>query len=115
MTGRFRPRGDEEASFIVREEDTINNSRGVGNPSPYGFPKVEGSVSAPSLTVGNDGFPLPTSTSTWRTKCAADWFSAPPNGGVMPSRKRAARHRGGRSRGGGLFPEGGDQLYKIKT
>ena len=71
-------KGGEEASFMVREEDIINNSRGVVNPSPYGFPKGEGSVSAPSLTVGNDGFLLPTSTSTWR-------LNVPQSGPLIPS------------------------------
>ena len=70
---------------MVREEDIINNSRGVVNPSPYGFPKEEGSVSAPPLTVGNDGFLLPTSTSTCR-------LNVPQTGTLIPSRKRAARH-----------------------
>ena len=54
---------------MAREED-INNSGGVVNLSTYGFPKGEGSVSAPSLTVGNNGFLLPTSTSTWVAKRA---------------------------------------------
>ena len=49
-------KGGEEASFMVREEDIINNSRGVVNPSPYGFPKGEGSVSAPPLIVDNHRF-----------------------------------------------------------
>ena len=45
---------------MAREED-INNSWGVLNLSPYGFPKGEGSVLAPSLIVGNNRFLPPIS------------------------------------------------------
>ena len=41
-----------------------DNSRGAVNLSPYGFPKGEGSVSAPHLKGGNNGFLLSTSTTT---------------------------------------------------
>ena len=89
--GAFRPRGEDEDSFI-REEDIINNSRGVVNPSPYGFPKEEGSVSAPPLTVGNDGFLLPTFNFNVAAKCAADWDSnSQPKKSCSSSRRKKSR------------------------